>query len=156
MNQILNIILGRWFGISGIIFASLLSAIVSGLIWQCSIIFKIYFKRVTGQFYRRLAVYGGICIICCLLSAVLSNAVLNGTVLGNLLNDNNSNHLASYKLLHGMHSVGKVDGIPVILDLFIRGIICTLVAVGLQLFLYSHLPFTKKELARAKSFIKRT
>ena len=140
MNLVLNIILGRWFGISGIIFASLLSAIVSGLIWQCSIIFRIYFKRGTGQFYRRLAIYGVVCVVCCLLSAVLSDAVSEMLL-------NNSDHLSSYKLLQSFGGT---------LDLLIRGIVCMLVAVGLQLFLYSHLPFTKKELARAKSFIKGT
>ena len=56
-NLTFNIILGRIYGISGIIFASLLSSLLFGLIWQCNVIFREYFKQSTQQFYKRQVAY---------------------------------------------------------------------------------------------------
>ena len=43
-NLLLNICLGKLFGVTGILFASLVTCIISGTFWQCIIIFKSYFK----------------------------------------------------------------------------------------------------------------
>ena len=57
INLFLNIVLGRFFGVSGVIFASLFVSFISGLIWQCKIIFKEYFKKSTTGFYKRAGIY---------------------------------------------------------------------------------------------------
>ena len=145
LNLILNITLGKLIGITGIIFATLTSTLISGLFWQCNIIFKVYFKRSTAQFYRRLLVYFFVCVACCGISTLLADSII--TTLTTILNSLNS--LLTSKVM-------GITGITDIAGLFIRGIICTIVAVGIQLFLYSHLSFTKKEFKRAKSFIKRS
>lgn len=62
-NLLLNIILGKKFGTTGIIFASLFANTAVGLFWQCSIIFKLYFKRSAKDFWLQQACYfvvGGI------------------------------------------------------------------------------------------------
>lgn len=43
-NLIMNICLGKILGITGILIASLVTCIISGTFWQCTIIFKTYFK----------------------------------------------------------------------------------------------------------------
>ena len=142
LNLFLNIVLCRWFGISGIIFASLVSAIVSGLIWQCNIIFREYFQRGTGQFYKRLAVYGAVCVVC------IAVAVISVSWLGMLIGS-----LASLSGFTGLTGFNSFTGIG---DLIIRVIVCTAISVGIQYIIYSYIPFTKKELERAKNFIKKS
>ncbi len=56
-NIILNIVLGKTIGISGIIFATLFSTVVFGNIWQCNIIFEKYFKRSVKNYQVRLVCY---------------------------------------------------------------------------------------------------
>ena len=124
VNLVLNIILGKIWGIAGIIFASLFSSVTSGLLWQCNIIFRIYFQIKPTQFYRRLAVYFTVCIVSILLSSLIISKYVS-------IFENN------------------------ILTLIVRAAICTVVSLVIQLLVYSQLPFTKKELKRAISFIMR-
>jgi len=56
-NLILNIVLGKIFGISGIIFSTFFSSLIFGFVWQCIIIFKKYFERSPKEFYKRQLVY---------------------------------------------------------------------------------------------------
>lgn len=44
-NLGMNIILGKYMGIAGIVLSSLLAGIIFGLLWQCDIIFKNYFNK---------------------------------------------------------------------------------------------------------------
>lgn len=66
-NIVCNVILGRVFGITGIIFSTLLAQIIFGLFWQCSIIFKHYFESSAIHFLRKQVKYfafmSAICII---------------------------------------------------------------------------------------------
>lgn len=62
-NLLLNIILGKFFGISGVIFASLFVTIVSGLIWQCKIILSEYFKKSIWGFLKREILYFAVSIV---------------------------------------------------------------------------------------------
>ena len=50
-------------------------------------------------------------------------------------------------------SVLVIGGAGSIGGLMIRGAVCTIVALSIQLLIYSKLPFTKKELRRAIGFL---
>ena len=63
-NLILNIILGKLMGITGIIMATVISTVVFGLFWQCSIIFNSYFERSTKEFHIRQLGYVFVCAAC--------------------------------------------------------------------------------------------
>nr|WP_304173838.1 oligosaccharide flippase family protein [Pseudobutyrivibrio ruminis] len=62
-NLSLNIILGKIFGIEGIIFATLFSTFVFGLIWQCIVIFKKYFNKSPVYFYVKQIQYYAVMVI---------------------------------------------------------------------------------------------
>ena len=49
-NLIMNVLLGKFMGITGIILASLLTCIVSGTFWQCIILFREYFKKSASKY----------------------------------------------------------------------------------------------------------
>lgn len=56
-NLVLNIILGKIFGVTGIIFATLVATTVFGLIWQCRIIFRSYYKISSAKYLGRQYLY---------------------------------------------------------------------------------------------------
>lgn len=56
-NLTFNVILGRMWGVTGVILASLLSSVLFGFIWQCNVIFRQYFRRTPGEFYLKQTVY---------------------------------------------------------------------------------------------------
>lgn len=56
-NLVLNIVLGKTWGITGILFASFFSSTVFGLIWQVAILFRLYFKKSMKQFQLRELTY---------------------------------------------------------------------------------------------------
>lgn len=56
-NLTMNIVLGKIFGVSGIILASVLSNFISGSIWQCVILFKKYYNISPKQYLIDQVVY---------------------------------------------------------------------------------------------------
>lgn len=62
-NLSLNIILGKMFGVTGVIVASLVTCIISGTFWQCIIIFKKYFKISARTYILTQFKYFGIAVI---------------------------------------------------------------------------------------------
>ena len=64
-NLVLNIVFGKFFGTTGIIISSLLATLIFGLIWQCIIIFKCYFKCTPIEYYKKQVRYFAITIIVC-------------------------------------------------------------------------------------------
>ena len=56
-NLVLNIVLGKRFGITGIVIASFFSSFVFGLVWQCNLIFRLYFKTSTRKYFERQILY---------------------------------------------------------------------------------------------------
>jgi len=62
-NLLLNIILGKSFGTTGIIFSSWFSGLIFGFIWQCKIILKEYFHISIKQFLKRYSAYFLVCMI---------------------------------------------------------------------------------------------
>lgn len=84
-NLILNIVLGKLFGIAGIIFSTLFAAFIFGLIWQCQIIFKIYFKKSTKEFYIRLVYYFMISVFSASTAFLINNIFVNSNNLLSLI-----------------------------------------------------------------------
>ena len=56
-NLILNVLLCRYLGITGIILATLIAQFVFGLMWQSTIIFREYFKRSVSEYLKRQLKY---------------------------------------------------------------------------------------------------
>ncbi len=80
-----NLILGSFLGTTGIILASMLSTIVFGLIWQCQVIFKCYFKKSSFEFYKRQIIYFAISILVSLPAYYLCSLLPNGGILSFVL-----------------------------------------------------------------------
>ena len=63
-NIVLNYILGKLFGVHGIIAATLISILLINFIWGSAILFKCYFKDYkVGEFYKKHFFYFGVAII---------------------------------------------------------------------------------------------
>ena len=74
-NLILNLVWGYYAGVIGIICASLFSSLVSGLFWQCTIIFKKYFCKTPYQFLGRQLVYFVLAIPVCVAAYVCTTLI---------------------------------------------------------------------------------
>lgn len=74
-NLVLNIVLGKTLGITGILLASLISSTAFGLLWQCTILFKNYFNRTPIQFYLREIIYFMGCVVSCAGSYFLNTLI---------------------------------------------------------------------------------
>ena len=81
-NLTFNILLGKLFGITGIIFSSLLSSVLFSFIWQCNIIFKVYFGRTPIQFYKRQILYFIVSAVNAWIAFMLCSLIHFGGVLG--------------------------------------------------------------------------
>ena len=78
-NIFMNLILGKIFGISGIIFSTLFSSLLFGSIWQCAIVFRKYFNTTMIEFQRRQIFYFSICFISASISYLINCKV---TIIG--------------------------------------------------------------------------
>lgn len=116
-NLVLNIVLGKAFGITGIIFATFFSSFIFGLIWQCYIVFKYYFRRSMKTYQFRQLTYSFVCVLCCFIAYLMSKYV-------------------------------PIEGV---LGILVRIVICSIVSLGLQLFIYRK----SKEFTRTKRLIGR-
>ena len=68
-NIVLNYILGKLFGVHGIIAATLISILLINFIWGSAILFKYYFKDYkVGGFYKKHFFYFGVAIIAAILT----------------------------------------------------------------------------------------
>lgn len=74
-NLILNIILGKLFGITGIIIASLVTCVISGTFWQCIIIFRNYFKTSARDYIYTQFKYFGIATFIVIISYILCDRI---------------------------------------------------------------------------------
>jgi len=66
-NIVLNIVLGKFWGISGIIIATLFSILVINLAYGSTIVHRFYFKKSTVLFYKNHIFYA---IVTCLISGI--------------------------------------------------------------------------------------
>ena len=80
-NLILNVVLGKLLGTTGIIISSLLATFIFGFIWQCIIIFRCYFKCTPVEYYKKQAGYFIVTFIVCSLSYyICENVAIDGVV----------------------------------------------------------------------------
>ena len=75
-NLVLNITLGKLYGTTGIIFSTVVSSLIFGMIWQCVIVFKIYFIKSMREYFRRQIFYAGICLLSAVLAYILNHFIL--------------------------------------------------------------------------------
>lgn len=75
-NIILNWILGKLFGVNGIIAATIISLLVINFLWGTQILFKYYFKgKKAITFYLEHLFYGAVVVAVCYVSFKLCNIV---------------------------------------------------------------------------------
>lgn len=68
-NLILNFVLGKYFGVYGIIVATLISLFFINFVWGSSIIFKYYFTEIKMiEYYLLHLLYAFVTVICCVLT----------------------------------------------------------------------------------------
>lgn len=72
-NIVLNYILGKLFGVHGIIAATLISILMINFVWGSAILFKYYFKDYTVvEFYKKHFFYFGVAIITAVITYFLT------------------------------------------------------------------------------------
>ena len=81
-NLVLNVILGKIFGTTGIIISSLLATFIFGFIWQCIIIFRCYFKCTPVEYYKKQAGYFVVTFIVCWMSYYICDKVVIEGIVG--------------------------------------------------------------------------
>ena len=81
-NVILNLVLGKLFGITGIIVATIITIFVFNFLWRTVVLFKIYFSGMSlGEFLRNHFYW----IICVAVSAVITWKVCNMVHVGAIM-----------------------------------------------------------------------
>lgn len=79
-NLVMNIILGKFMGISGIVLSSLLAGIIFGLLWQCNIIFKSYFNKSSISYILNQFIYFIIAAVVIIVSYISCSFVVIGGI----------------------------------------------------------------------------
>jgi hypothetical protein len=78
-NVVLNIGLGYWFGVSGILWATIITIFLFNFLSRTNVLFRQYFKRSTREFYtEHLMYFGGIVLIGSATYAICSFLPLDG------------------------------------------------------------------------------
>ena len=88
-NLVLNIVLCRLWGITGIILATLFAQFVFGLIWQCGIVFQTYFQTSPFAYYKKQFLYFtvgiGVCGVCYGICSAIPMDGVGGLILKGLV-----------------------------------------------------------------------
>lgn len=80
-NLLLNLILGYFFGVNGIIVATIITIIIFNYIGRSKVMFEEYFKRSSKQYFKDQFYQGIIILISCILSFILvNNITINNTI----------------------------------------------------------------------------
>lgn len=67
INIVLNYFLGKYFGINGIVLATIISIVFVDFLYGNRIVFKHYFKNgKAGEYYRRHGIYAVVSLVACL------------------------------------------------------------------------------------------
>lgn len=79
-NCVLNIVLGKFFGMSGIILATIISLFVCNVCWSTTILFENYFKRkgMLAHYFSSQAIYGVVTVAVCFIAYILSRKLIIG------------------------------------------------------------------------------
>lgn len=78
-NLLLNIILGKLLGLTGVVIATIITIFVFNFLGRNSVLFKIYFKRSEKEFYgQHLLYFAMTCVICFITVTICQFVELNG------------------------------------------------------------------------------
>lgn len=64
-NIVLNLVLGYFFGVTGIILATIITIFVCNFITRTNVLFKVYFKKSPMGFYRKHLIWFGVFVLNC-------------------------------------------------------------------------------------------
>lgn len=81
-NLVLNIILGKIMGITGIIIATIITILVFNYIIRTNILFKTYFKKKPFVLYKNTFIYFIITLLLCAISYIICNFIVINGILG--------------------------------------------------------------------------
>lgn len=78
-NLLLNIVLGKLLGITGVIIATIITIFIFNFLGRNSVLFKFYFKKSKKEFYgHHLLYFAMTCIICIITFSICQFVDLNG------------------------------------------------------------------------------
>ena len=81
-NLVLNLVLGRIFGITGILFATIITIFLFNYVGFTNLVFKEYFQRSPKEFYLDRTVYTLVTIIVCFISKSITEFIVENGILG--------------------------------------------------------------------------
>ena len=81
-NIIMNLVFCGLWGTTGIILATLIAQLVFGMIWQCAIIFKEYFKTSGFIYYKKQLLYFVIGVVVCVISYLICMQIRTDGIAG--------------------------------------------------------------------------
>jgi len=84
-NVVLNLALGYFFGITGIIVATIITVFVCNFITRTNVLFKSYFTRSPAEFYHKHMIWFAIFVINCIITYILCTAISIEGIIGLLL-----------------------------------------------------------------------
>ncbi len=75
-NLIMNCVLGKIWGVTGIILSTVIASLIFGLIWQCLIVFKLYYPNSSSKDYliRQLILFA-LCVVSCTCSYLINSLI---------------------------------------------------------------------------------
>ena len=83
LNLILNYILGKYYGVKGIILATLISLFFINFIWGSNLIFKYYFKSISSkEYYIQHLLYACVTLINAFLTCKICSVVTTPGIIG--------------------------------------------------------------------------
>lgn len=86
-NIFLNILLGKIFGLNGIILATIISLFVFNFIYSSQILFKYYFKNITVfDFYKKNLLYALTTVVGCCISYIICSKFHYGLLITLIIN----------------------------------------------------------------------
>ena len=80
-NLLLNILLAKLIGVTGVLLSSLIATFVFNL-WQCRIILKEYFNKSIGQFLGKYFFYFIVCIISAFVAYIINQNIPDNGIFG--------------------------------------------------------------------------
>ena len=80
-NLVLNIFLGKFIGVTGILFATIVTIILFNYVGFTNIVFKEYFRRSPKEFYCNRLLYTGVTFIICFFSFYMTS-IIDGNSIG--------------------------------------------------------------------------
>lgn len=122
-NILLNILLGRYFGISGIILATILSIVMINFIYGTTIIYRYYFKnRKLYVYYLQHIFYASVTVITALIVYTICNKLPDGKLFALILKGIAAFFLCNFCLLLAYHRTKNFKDASCFIREIVRGI----------------------------------